>query len=328
MSEKFYGYDLYLHIKKNKKQKLNYAEIERIRKIYKEEYSKIKDKDMLVTLLGEAKKSQFSKDNLSLNLSLGLVGYFMAFVVDNLLFEPIKNATTDSLLVRVIFSGLCVVITTVILFVVLVFTTKKFRKHYQNEYSLFILPYEIELLEHRLNELSDGYWDSVEVESSEINSSKGLTEKDCNENKEEQDCEKGDKLGYLQLIQEPICRMSTTSAIFKGFVATIVAGLAVVSYENVNTIILGLSFLPVVAFAILDVYYLKLEKKYRYLYSQVAKNQHPIDYSMNLKLSKIEIKIAKSRVWDCIKSPAIFLFYPAMIIVLIVVFILKCKCVV
>ena len=26
----------------------------------------------------------------------------------------------------------------------------------------------------------------------------------------------GDKLGYLQLIQEPICRMSTISAIFKG----------------------------------------------------------------------------------------------------------------
>ena len=61
----------------------------------------------------------------------------------------------------------------------------------------------------------------------------------------------GDKLGYLQLIQEPICRMSTISAIFKGFAAAIVGGIAMV---------LGLSFLPVFAFAMLDIYYLKLEK--------------------------------------------------------------------
>jgi len=34
------------------------------------------------------------------------------------------------------------------------------------------------------------------------------------------------KIEYLQMIQEPISRMSTISAIFKGFAATIVAGIA------------------------------------------------------------------------------------------------------
>ena len=34
------------------------------------------------------------------------------------------------------------------------------------------------------------------------------------------------KTEYLQMIQEPISRMSTVSAIFKGFAATIVSGIA------------------------------------------------------------------------------------------------------
>lgn len=82
----------------------------------------------------------------------------------------------------------------------------------------------------------------------------------------------GDKLGYLQLIQEPICRMSTISAIFKGFAAAIVGGIAMISFKYINLIVLGLSFLPVFAFAMLDIYYLKLEKKFRYLYIKTYLN--------------------------------------------------------
>ena len=119
----------------------------------------------------------------------------------------------------------------------------------------------------------------------------------------------GDKLGYLQLIQEPICRMSTISAIFKGFAAAIVGGIAMISFKYINLIVLGLSFLPVFAFAMLDIYYLKLEKKFRYLY---------------INFEKDEIKKAKATNWDCIKSPSIYLFYPIMIVVLVAVFILKC----
>ena len=71
------------------------------------------------------------------------------------------------------------------------------------------------------------------------------------------------RITYLQMIQSTIERMSTVSAIFKGFAATIVAGIAALSYCDVNTYILGLSFVPVLLFALLDIYYLQLEKKYR-----------------------------------------------------------------
>ena len=130
------------------------------------------------------------------------------------------------------------------------------------------------------------------------------------------------KAEYLQMIQEPISRMSTASAIFKGFAATIVSGIAALTYCNVNPTVLALSFIPVLLFALLDIYYLKLEKKYRFLYEQVRKDKRPVDFSMELTKNN---KTAKSRVWDCIKSPSIWLFYPAMLGILITVYILKLK---
>lgn len=132
------------------------------------------------------------------------------------------------------------------------------------------------------------------------------------------------KTEYLQMLQEPICRMSTISAIFKGFAATIVAGISVISYSSTNVFVLTLSFIPVLAFAIMDVYYLKLERKFRFLFEQVRLDKHEIDFSMKLTNDPLEIMIAKARTWDCIKSPSIYLFYPMMCIILIIVVVLKC----
>ena len=132
------------------------------------------------------------------------------------------------------------------------------------------------------------------------------------------------KKEYLQMIQEPICRMSTISAIFKGFAATIVAGISLISYSTTSVLILGLSFLPVLAFGILDVYYLKLERKFRFLFDQVRMEKHEIDFSMKLTNDPLEIISAKARTWDCIKSPSIYLFYPLMLLILVAVFVMKC----
>lgn len=136
------------------------------------------------------------------------------------------------------------------------------------------------------------------------------------------------KKEYLQMLQEPICRMSTISAIFKGFAATIVAGISVISYSSTNVWVLVLSFLPVFAFAILDIYYLRLERKFRYLYNQVCLDKHTIDFSMKLTNDPLEIIAARARILDCIKSPSIYLFYPMMFLILITVIVLKCTSVI
>ena len=135
-------------------------------------------------------------------------------------------------------------------------------------------------------------------------------------------------LQVLQLIQEPICRMSTVSAIFKGFAATIVSGISLISYSKINIWILGLSFLPVLVFAVMDIYYLGLERKFRFLFEQVRNDKHAIDFSMKFTDDPLEIISAKASVWECIKSPSIYLFYPVLLLILIIVLILKYNCII
>lgn len=136
------------------------------------------------------------------------------------------------------------------------------------------------------------------------------------------------KVEYLQMIQEPICRMSTISAIFKGFAATIVAGISTIAYSETNLWVLGLSFLPVLAFAIMDIYYLRVERKFRFLFEKVRTDEHEIDFSMRLPNEPLEIIEAKATILDCLRSPSIYLFYPLMLLILSAVFILKCKSVI
>lgn len=131
--------------------------------------------------------------------------------------------------------------------------------------------------------------------------------------------EQSGKVEYLQMIQEPICRMSTISAIFKGFSATIVGGTASISYKDISVYVLVLSFVPVILFFVLDVYYLQLEKLYRFLYDEVRTGKHPVDYSMELPKDK---RATKTCFWQCARSKSIWIFYPFMIIVLVVIIIL------
>ena len=134
-----------------------------------------------------------------------------------------------------------------------------------------------------------------------------------------------EKRTYLSMIQEPISRLSTASSVFKGFAATIVTGIAALSYSTISTKLLVLSFIPILSFAALDIYYLSLEKQYRGLYNDILSGKHEVDYSISLPKDKESIKRAKASVWNCILSPSIWLFYPAMFVVLIIVCILKAK---
>lgn len=122
------------------------------------------------------------------------------------------------------------------------------------------------------------------------------------------------QISYLQMIQGVIDRMSTTSAIFKGFCAAIITGISAVSFTEINRWVLLLAVSPVICFFILDIYYLMLEKRYRALYNSVRTGQHAIDFDLSLAETKGN-KRASASIWMCLKSPSIFLFYtPAIII--------------
>lgn len=128
------------------------------------------------------------------------------------------------------------------------------------------------------------------------------------------------KAMYLQMIQNTIDRMSTNAAIFKGFAASTVAGASILNQNEVILIVSIVYCLPLAAFLALDLYYLSLERKFRYLYNQVKNGNHKIDYSMEIigRQDKAKLIAAKARIRDCILSPSIYLFYPAMLVTLIV----------
>lgn len=116
-------------------------------------------------------------------------------------------------------------------------------------------------------------------------------------------------INHLQLIQEPIGRMSSTSAVYKGFSAAILAGMATASYTDINQWAMMIAFVPILSFLSLDIYYLRTERKFRYLYEQIRNEQCIPNYSIRTALQKDEIKKAKAGIVSCICSPSILLFY-------------------
>lgn len=131
-----------------------------------------------------------------------------------------------------------------------------------------------------------------------------------------------DMIQYLQMIQSTIDRMSTTSAIFKGFCATIVSGIFAISFTDINKWILLLTLVPILCFFMLDVYYLRLEKRFRTLYNSVRKGKKEVDFDLTPPATK-ELKIKEAALWYCVKSPSIFLFYIPVFMTSILMIVLK-----
>lgn len=134
-----------------------------------------------------------------------------------------------------------------------------------------------------------------------------------------------EKIAYLQLLQEPIGRMSSTSAIFKGFSAAIVSGIAALSFVEINRWVLVLAFLPLLCFAFMDCYYLWEERKFKYIYEQVRTDKRSIDYSLSIQLNREERKAARMTIGKIITSISIWPFYVPVIAIAVVITMMKFK---
>lgn len=112
---------------------------------------------------------------------------------------------------------------------------------------------------------------------------------------------------YLQMIQDVIGRMSTASAIFKGFCATTISGIFAISATDINNWILLLTLVPLLCFFMLDVYYLLLEKRFRVLYNSVREGKKELNFDL-MPPETSELQGKKISLWYCAKSPSIYLF--------------------
>ena len=128
---------------------------------------------------------------------------------------------------------------------------------------------------------------------------------------------------YLRMIQNIIDRMSTTSAIIKGFCATIVAGVFAISFTDISKWILLLTVIPILCFLILDIYYLRLEKRFRALYNAVRGGEKEANFDLTPPAAKSLKKEAS--LWICFKSPSVYLFYIPVVLTSVGMIYLKFK---
>lgn len=100
------------------------------------------------------------------------------------------------------------------------------------------------------------------------------------------------KLKHLEFIQNVITRMNSNSFMIKGWAVTLVAALFALSAKEANVNFYLIAFIPIVAFWILDGFFIATERRFVKLYKEVAsKVETSIDFNMNpyfdIKLKEI-----------------------------------------
>lgn len=129
-----------------------------------------------------------------------------------------------------------------------------------------------------------------------------------------------DKRLYLELIQNIINRMATSSAIVKGLTATTAAGILTIHNCSFSLTLSISIFIPIICMMFLDIAYLRKERQYRRLYKLVCKDKHTIDLDLNVNCIKEDLKNDKKTKWyNCMFSWSIWLFYAPLLVVIYVV---------
>ena len=137
-------------------------------------------------------------------------------------------------------------------------------------------------------------------------------------------CEK--KMKHLEMVEGIIERMGNNSFQLKGWAVTLVSIIGALSAQGSDRRFFLLSFLPLVAFWLLDSFYLQKERKYRILYNIISiKEEKNIDFNMDTRNIDMSGKEA-SRIcyFKCLFSITEVLFYGVIAVaVLVLAFILK-----
>jgi hypothetical protein len=92
------------------------------------------------------------------------------------------------------------------------------------------------------------------------------------------------KIAHLQMIQAVIERLSNASFVIRGWAVTLVAAVFALSAKDADRRFFLIAYLPILAFWLLDSFYLSRERTFRAIYSHVAKmGNDEVDFSMDTK---------------------------------------------
>ena len=130
------------------------------------------------------------------------------------------------------------------------------------------------------------------------------------------------RVEYLQMIQGVIDRMSTVSAIYKGFASAILAGIVTIAFHDVEWFVLAIPFLPMAGLMMLDVRHLCTERAYRELFNKVREGRHPVDFDLDVRGEFCACAVCKA-----VRSWSVWLFYGPLFTAWLVLTALRFCCV-
>ena len=120
------------------------------------------------------------------------------------------------------------------------------------------------------------------------------------------------KLKHLEFLQNIITRMANNSFLLKGWAVTLIAAMLSLSKDNISIKIVFIGFFIIVAFWILDAYFLAQERYFRARYDEVRKKKsEEIDFSMGLEAKPT----SSTHVIPVMFSFTLALYYIALLVV-------------
>jgi ABC-type transport system involved in cytochrome c biogenesis permease component len=113
------------------------------------------------------------------------------------------------------------------------------------------------------------------------------------------------RVKHLEMLQTAISRMASQSASSKGFCITLTTALLGLAVANKLSKLGVLSFGPILAFALLDTQYLRLERRFRAAFQNVSLE----DWSAMPSFKLTPAPAAEHGYWACLCSWSILAFY-------------------
>lgn len=120
---------------------------------------------------------------------------------------------------------------------------------------------------------------------------------------------------HLQLYQNILARMANNSSSVKTWCVTVVSAILVLLIDREEESALPLAMIPVSLFFVLDVYYLSLEKRFRWSYNHFVKNLHRENGNSEIKL--FEIVSDKQKIKSIKESICSFSIWPFYLLIVV-----------
>jgi len=123
---------------------------------------------------------------------------------------------------------------------------------------------------------------------------------------------------HLDLIATTISRMAQNSFLIRGWCVTVATGILALAVQAKDSILVLTGVLPIVAFWLLDAYYLMIERRFRTLYDKVRiTSGADIDYSMDVAPTP-----GQFRFWSAAFSLSLLAIYGVMVGLICIIFLL------